>query len=81
MPKWVKGRRKGQELFKKKQASVIIKNNSEKILDLKKYFVFNLGKEVKTCQQAETKSENVHSISTSLSSDQSKRIQTNNWNM
>ncbi|CAJ0750651.1 24866_t:CDS:2 [Entrophospora sp. SA101] len=77
MPKWVKGRRKGQELFKKKQASVIIKNNS----DLKKYFVFNLGKEVKTCQQAETKSENVHSISTSLSSDQSKRIQTNNWNM
>ncbi|CAH1761529.1 3804_t:CDS:2, partial [Entrophospora sp. SA101] len=54
--------------------------NTEKILDLKKYFVFNLGKEVKTCQQAETKSENVHSISTSLSSDQSKRIQTNNWN-
>ncbi|CAJ0747982.1 17041_t:CDS:2 [Entrophospora sp. SA101] len=44
----------------------------EKRLDLKKYFVFNLGKEVKTSQQAETKGENVRSISTSLSSDLTK---------
>src|SRR4051794_32308306 len=44
----------------------------ENRLDLKKYFVFNLGNEVKTSQQEETNSINSRAISTNLANDFTK---------